>query len=77
MDPLQQQPQIMYPKSGGIFLMAEVQRLTANVADMIDLLGQKDARIAQLEAQLAAAHEAKATPPGDSNVVQLVEPAAS
>lgn len=69
MDPLNQPPQVMYPKGGGIFLMSEVQRLTANVADLIDVLAQRDMRIAQLEAELAAA-TGQAT-----NVVKLDQPA--
>lgn len=57
-------PSLMYPKSGPVFLLGEVQRLTANVADMIDACVAKDQRIAALEAELA-----KLQPP--ENVVQL------
>ena len=65
--PLQQPQALMYPKAGGIFLMAEVQRLTANVADLIDVLNQRDQRIALLEAELATLR----APQPDSNVVPL------
>lgn len=68
---LNQPPQIMYPQSGGVFLMAEVQRLTANVADLIDLLVRRDQTIAQLTAELNALKA-----PAASNVVQITEPAA-
>lgn len=68
MDQLNQPPQVMYPKGGGIFLMSEVQRLTANVADLIDVLAQRDQKIAQLEAELETYRPA-------GNVVKLDQPA--
>jgi hypothetical protein len=67
MDPIQQAPQLIYPKSGGVFLMSELQRLLANVADLVDLLSQRDTRIAQLEAEVAAAK--------NPNVVSMGKPA--
>ncbi len=46
-------PTMMYPKSSGIYLMSRVQELTANVADLINELVQRDARIAAMEARIA------------------------
>jgi hypothetical protein len=46
-------PTIMYPKSSGIYLMSRVQELTANVADLINELVARDARIAAMEARIA------------------------
>lgn len=46
------QPAVMYPKSGTIYLMSELQRLNESVAALIDACVYKDQRIAQLEAQL-------------------------
>jgi hypothetical protein len=46
-------PTMMYPKSSGIYLMSRVQELTANVADLINELVARDARIAAMEARIA------------------------
>ncbi len=46
-------PTMMYPKSSGLYLMSRVQELTANVADLINELVQRDARIAAMEARIA------------------------
>ncbi len=48
-----QEANLLYPKSGPLFLLAEVQRLTANVADLIDACVRKDQQIAVLEGELA------------------------
>lgn len=46
-------PGMMYPKSSGLYLMSRVQELTANVADLINELVQRDAKIAAMEARIA------------------------
>ncbi len=46
-------PTMMYPKSSGLYLMSRVQELTANVADLINELVQRDSRIAAMEARIA------------------------
>ncbi len=55
MDQLQNAPTpgLMYPKSSGLYLMSRVQELTANVADLINELVQRDAKIAAMEARIA------------------------
>jgi hypothetical protein len=58
-------PSLIYPKSAGLYLMSRVQELTANVADLIDTLVQRDQRIAVLEAENAEIRGAKA--PRDTN----------
>jgi len=46
-------PGLIYPKSSGLYLMSRVQELTANVADLIETLCQRDRTIAQMEARIA------------------------
>ena len=50
-------PTMMYPKSSGIYLMSRVQELTANVADLINELVQRDAKIAAMEARITELEE--------------------
>jgi hypothetical protein len=57
-------PGLMYPKSSGLYLMSRVQELTANVADLINELVQRDARIAAMEARIA---ELERQVPSDGN----------
>ena len=46
-------PGLIYPKSSGLYLMSRVQELTANVADLIETLCQRDRQIAEMEARIA------------------------
>ena len=46
-------PGLIYPKSSGLYLMSRVQELTANVADLIETLCQRDRQIAEMEARMA------------------------
>ncbi len=57
-------PGLMYPKSSGLYLISRVQELTANVADLINELVQRDARIAAMEARIAELE-------GSSNVTDI------
>lgn len=59
----QPQPGLLYPKSGAIFLLSEVQRLTANVSDLVDACVRKDQRIAELEAEVAKLQTPSPAPP--------------
>ena len=45
-------PGLIYPKSSGLYLMSRVQELTANVADLIETLCQRDRQIAEQEQAL-------------------------
>ncbi len=45
-------PSLIYPKSSGLYLMSRVQELTANVADLIETLCQRDQQLAGMEAIL-------------------------
>ncbi len=54
-------PSLIYPKSSGLYLMGKIQELTANVADLINELCQRDARIAELESQLAISSTVRPT----------------
>ncbi len=60
-------PGLMYPKSSGLYLMSRVQELTANVADLINELVARDARIAVLEARIAELESSGAA----SNVIDI------
>ena len=42
-------PGLIYPKSSGLYLMAQVQEKTANIADLIETLNQRDRQVAEME----------------------------
>ncbi len=42
----------VYPKSSGVYLLAKIHHLTAEVADLINAVAERDQRIAELEAEL-------------------------
>ncbi len=42
----------VYPKSAGIYLLTKIHHLTAEVADLIAALAERDQRIAELEAHI-------------------------
>ncbi len=42
----------VYPKSAGIYLLTKIHHLTAEVADLIAALAERDQQIAVLEAAL-------------------------
>jgi hypothetical protein len=46
-------PDLVYPKTGAMFLMSRVTELHANVADLIDELVKKDQQIAGKDAEIA------------------------
>jgi len=59
-------PGLIYPKSSGLYLMSRVQELTANVADLIETLCQRDRTIAQMEARIAELESTKGLPPAEA-----------
>jgi len=64
-------PGLIYPKSSGLYLMSRVQELTANVADLIETLCQRDRQIAEQEQALVTlkARVAELEQPAPLNVV--------
>ncbi len=69
-----QEASLLYPKSGPLFLLAEVQRLTANVADLIDACVRKDQQIAVLEAHMAGLDALKADSAALKEEVEALKP---
>ena len=41
-----------YHESGGVFLMSEIQRLVAVVANLIDELAKRDRTVAEMDARI-------------------------